>query len=140
MSAESPVSGTRHPDGSRNWKAINANRRTSKIAKQAGVSRYQLESIMRLQKLTGDEFTERIRQGKLTTAQAWKIVRDRTIADTGYDDIGTLKLAIAMQKIRKHWKCLLAAAREYGIPEEDRESWIARMIPLCLEPDTQEAA
>jgi len=93
-----------------------------------GVSRYAVEQVRRLHRFAGEEFDERIQSGELTLAQAFQIVRERTMKGLDDDTRKEFQLAIAYGKIRKYWTCMLAAARQAGLPEDRIRAFIAAVL------------
>lgn len=112
----------------RDWKAINAKRPTAIGAKTMGVSRYAVEELRRLHRLAGDEFDERMLSGELTIPEAFKIVRERTMKTLDGDTQALVRIEIAEAKIRKYWKCMLAAAHQTCIPEHRIKAWFAMIL------------
>jgi hypothetical protein len=143
-----PVSGTRHSDGSRNWKAINANRRTSQIASDFQISRYQMDQTALLQKYAGPDYKEvyepQIEAGSLKIQDAIRQAKQKLVDKLTPKQKAELADRDATRKVTKYWKCMRKAIREMGIEEEDDitqtllnilGSWSGYKV--WLEPDTE---
>jgi hypothetical protein len=139
------VSESRHPDGRRNWKVVNARRATGRLASQVQVSRYQIEQVRRLRGLCTsqeqyDEFHRRVMSGELKPTSAIKEAETALLLQVSNERRSNYCDRRASRMIRSLWKCMLKAVSEIGtIPSEDAPAIVIQMLlsqKECQNPDT----
>ena len=131
------VSESRHPDGRRNWKVVNARRQTAILAKQFQVTRYAMEQMTKLSKFcTSKEqyegFEKRIMAGTLKIVDAIK--EAETAALETVDEKTRLRYLSgqAGKRIKSQWKCILATIRKL-CPNSDTDHIAARALRYMLD-------
>jgi hypothetical protein len=111
------VSGSRHSDGSRNWKVVNARRQSSKLAKQAGTTRHSMERSIKVRRSCSeeqwDDLHSRVMSGELS-GSALKKVQEKLLKDGEGPD---RQIDKSLRKIKSLWKCIMAEAKKCQDPD-----------------------
>jgi hypothetical protein len=127
-----PVSGTGHKQKKkRDWKAINAKRRTAVFAKAMGTTRYQGEQGAKLLRLVGEEFTDRMNREGLTIPDVFRILEERALSRITADQKVNYLADKERLKIRKHWKCILTAVEKICTINGDDDLRQSRLLKLA---------